>query len=356
MSFYFLQLIIFLLYSLFFGFFKSNLLKIYYCFATIHLSIVMGLRAYWVGVDTKMYVNVFLTQNTSFNGNGILVYNFLNKIVWLLTNGNYHIMLFVLSFLTVSLFILSLNELKYDFLNSFLAIYMYITFYYYFESFNIQRQMLAVSFAMFSISQFLKQRNIRGTIYLLLGIGIHSTALLALINLFLIKIGRSKKMLGLTIVFSLILILNIEKFLNIFTSLFNHYDMYTVILENGLMSAAGGTFLLGIFFGVIALITYLLTDVFEEKTFAFTFFATVITSIFYLTGFHSQLLIRIANYFSIFSLGFVPAAIRKISNRFSEGRIICILGFMMVIMVGFSIMYYKLSNNFGGIVPYSTGM
>lgn len=354
MIFYFFQLAIFFCYSLFFYFVRPNFLRTYYVFITIQLSLVMGLRDYWIGTDTRQYVGIFLSQDTSFNGNGVAAYNFLSKTIWNLTNGNYHVFLLALSFLTVLFFILSLQKLKSDFFESFIAVFIYISFYFYFDSFNIQRQMLAVSIAMFATCFFIEKKYLKALVFFLLAVGIHSTALIALLNFALIKIKKNKKSLIISTIALSVMLANVDKILQLFAEIFSHYNMYISTVESGSLAAGGGALILGLFFILIAGTAFFMTDVFGSEIYSFTFFATVLGSLFYIIGMNSQMLIRIADYFLIFAPVFIPRAIKKVSNKFLQKNIVNCFCCAIVLIAGLTIMFYKLFNNFGDIIPYSS--
>lgn len=357
MGFYFLQLLIFLIYSFAFYFVTAKKQIRYYLIVVfLHLSLVMGLRSYLVGTDTIAYTSYYLNQNTSFNSNGVVIYNLLSKFIYHTTNGDYKVFILVLSSLSILFFILSLSKLEHNFGSIFLSVYIFITYYFYFDSFNMQRQMLAVSLAMYSVCLFIEKKNWKSFIFLLLAIGIHSTALLALINFLLVKIKKNGKSLLMMMGLSMVLLVYYDKIIQIFSRFFSHYDMYENSMNNEALSAGGGVFILGAFFILIALICFMLVKTNENNLFSFTLFSTVIGSLFYLVGSSSQLIIRIANYILIFTPVFIPVAIQKISNRFVEKLAVKLFFIFIVMVAGLVIMYYKLSNNFSGVIPYSTSI
>jgi hypothetical protein len=299
-------------------------------------------------------MNYFLNQNTSYNSNGALIYNGFSKLTFQLTNGNYTIFILLMSSLSVFFFLASLIKLENDFINIFLSIYIYVTYYFYFDSFNMQRQMLAVSIAMYAVCLFIEGKNIKSVLLLLLAIGIHSTAFLALVNFFLVKVKKKGKYLTFLIFFVSILLIYYDKILQIFSIFFSHYGMYINSMNNSSLSAGGGVLFLGLFFIILSILTYFTVDIEKNNIFAFTLFSTVIGSVFYIIGRNSQLIIRIANYLLIFVTVFMPVAIREISSNFLEKKMVRTLGIFIIMTVGIAIMYYKLSNNFAEVVPYST--
>ncbi|WP_288290950.1 EpsG family protein [uncultured Lactobacillus sp.] len=210
MSFYFIQLFIFILYSLIFigldvqtaGAFSNINNKYFfeklYCFISIiYLSLVMGLRSNTVGTDTPLYVYNYLINSQI--SEDTFSYNWLSKIVFNLTNGNYHDFLLAISFIIVASIVIGLwriysyFEIQYKTCYLFFSLYIYITYYYYFEAFNIFRQSLAGSIAFLAVS-FLFTRNYFKWLFLfILAVGIHNTVivLVVLLPIMLIKkIGK----------------------------------------------------------------------------------------------------------------------------------------------------------------------
>ncbi|WP_412766381.1 EpsG family protein [Companilactobacillus farciminis] len=246
---------------LFYFFRSKEIIKWYLFIAFMHLSLLMGLRSYLVGTDTQLYMNYFLNQNTSYNSNGALIYNIFSKFIFQLANGNYTIFILLMSALSVFFFLASLIKLENDFISVFLSIYIYITYYFYFDSFNMQRQMLAVSIAMYSVCLFIEGKNIKSVLLLLLAIGIHSTAFLALINFFLVRVKKNGKYLTLLILFMTVILFSYNKILMIFSMFFSHYNMYVNSMNNSSLSAGGGVLFLGSFFILISLLSFFMIDI-----------------------------------------------------------------------------------------------
>lgn len=347
MIFYSINLAIFIIYSLFTNTYYKNH-KVYFWLVLVHLTLLLGLRSSVVGTDTSQYVGFYLEQNTGFNGNGTLVYSSLSNFINWISNGNYHVFLFVLSLATVFFILKSIEILDNDPDLMFWSVFIYLTFYFYFESFNIQRQMLAISMTMFSIALLSKKCYFESGLMIVLAIGIHSTAIFALIGFLIWMVRKNKITFVAVVLLAALSNLFLNKLLNNFSQIFDHYQMYTdAVLESG-----GGTLLLGAFLLLLVVITVIFIDISDEKIMSFALFMTTIGAILFIFGSKSQLIIRMANYFAIYAIIFIPQAIIKLTARFDQ-RIVKTVLEVVVIIVGLVIFYYKLSHNLGDIIPYS---
>ncbi|WP_334329706.1 EpsG family protein [Companilactobacillus sp. HBUAS59699] len=356
MIFYISNIIVFILYSAFFKIPYLNRSKVYFWVVVIHFSSLMGLRSYTVGTDTPQYVSFYESQNFTFNSNGASIYNLLSKFIWNITNGNYHVFIFVLSFLTIYLFSKSFMIYNHGLDYFFLNFYIYISFYYYFESFNMQRQMLAVAISMFAMMTLYNEtsnnRIIKSLILLFIAIGIHSTAIIAILGLIIWKIKKSKSMLFIMSAFIAILSFFMDKILMIFIGYFSHYSMYENTVFGTKYSTNGGTAILGLFLIIMIVSSITFTDILKDEKVSFALFMTQVGGILYILGSSSQLIIRMAVYFGVYSMVLLPSMAKYLSFRFKNKSIIYILIVALFMSVGLVILIYKLSNNLGNVIPY----
>ncbi|WP_334329714.1 EpsG family protein [Companilactobacillus sp. HBUAS59699] len=348
MIFYSINLVIFIIYSLFTNTYYQDR-RAYFWLILTHLTLLLGLRSSIVGTDTPQYVSFYLAQNSGFNGNGTLVYSALSSVVDHLTNGNYHVFLFILSLATVFCILKSVELFSGDEDLMFLSIYVYLTFYFYFESFNIQRQMLAVSMVMLAMALLSRHHLLGSVIMFVLAIGIHSTAIFAIVGYIVWFIKKSKFTFGVMAVLAALSNLFLANLLNNFSQLFDHYQMYT----DAVLVSGGGTLLLGIFLLALVLIAIFITDILDDQAAGFTVFMTAIGAILYIVGMKSQLIIRMADYFAIYSIISIPQMVLAISRRFKNRKLVDLTLVTVVVVVGLAIFYYKLINNLGDIIPYS---
>ncbi|WP_125566028.1 EpsG family protein [Companilactobacillus insicii] len=348
MIFYSINLAFFLIYSLFTNsYYKDR--QAYFWLILIHLTLLLGLRSSIVGTDTPQYVSFYLAQNSGFNGNGTIVYSTVSNLINHLTNGNYHVFLFILSLVTVFCILKSVEIFSGDENLMFLSIYVYITFYFYFESFNIQRQMLAVSMVMLSMALLSRHRFVWSILMFTLAVGVHSTAIFAIVGFLIWFVKKSKLTFGIAIIIAALSNFFLASLLNNFSQIFDHYQMYT----DAVLVSGGGTLILGIFLLAIACAAIFLTDILHDKVAGFTIFMTSIGAVLYIVGMRSQLIIRMADYFAIYSIVAVPQTVMAISRQFRGHKMVNLVLTTIVIFAGLTIFYYKLFNNLGEIIPYS---
>lgn len=350
---YFANIIFFIGYSFLFSLVGTKYEKQYALITIIHLSLFMGLRSYEVGTDTAQYVGFYLSGNTTFNSNGALFYRILSKTISFFSGENYHVFLLVLSLLTVFFFVKGILGFHLSQGKLFESLFIYISFYFFFDSFNIQRQMLAVAMTFFAAALLNNKKYIWSLIILLLATGIHSTALIMLLIFPIFFMKKTKFRLSLLIGMIVIINFSLLKLLNVFSYFFGHYDMYTSVLAGNLLDSNGGTVLIGLFILFYILLGVIFTDMLTDRTAGFVTTMMLIGGVLSIVGMKSQLVIRIAEYFSVYMIVGVPWIIEKVSQRFEERKIVNWGLIAIVILAGGMVCFYKLSNNLGGIVPYT---
>lgn len=350
MVFYFLQLFIFMLYSVFFALFNSK--KWYFWVTWLHLSCVMGLRSYLVGTDTGMYVRGYLYGSNT-KQNSAILYELINKTVRYVAGDNYHIFLFTLSAISIGSFLFVVFKWSNDFFSMFTGIYIYITFYYYFNSFNMQRQMLAVTISMLATYFWVLDNRKKSIMYFLFAIGIHNTATLSLINVIVGKLKDKYVNIYKILIVCLLLVPIAGRVINLFSALFPHYEMYNNAFSNIEYSTNGGTIILGSLLLLFVIATPLINNnFFDSHINAIVLYLTCIGSYMYILGFESQLIIRLADYFTIYCTIFLPRSVKAISLKFKEQKLVQYFLLFMILGIGLLLMYYKLSKNMGEIIPY----
>lgn len=351
MSFYLLQFGIFLIYSLFFYLIRPVLNRLYYIVTGAHLITIIGLRSFRVGTDT--FSNVYsYTSNNPFNiRTGTPVYSLLSKVIYDVSGGNYHAFLFIIAAITVSIVLYCIYRFQPTIFEGFLAIYLYITFYYYFDAFNTQRQMLAVAISMLVPIFLLQNNKIKAVISLLLAIGIHNTAIVIILYFLICKVKKCKKNLYLISILATIFVYFSSYFFNIFASVSEHYEMYVGTNE---YSSKGGSIVMGLFilFFVI-IVSNKNSEIYLNNKASVAMYISCVAGLIYVIGGKSTLIIRMANYFGMFVPVFISMVPRIVSQRFRNQRLIKLSLTMLVLIASFTVMYYKLSQNIDGIIPYS---
>lgn len=348
MLFYVYQIVLFIVYSVFLGLIKLKSNSVYGWIVTIHLTLLMGLRSQLVGTDTFQYVSYYEKQIDQ----NVPVYDTLSRVIYFFFGNNYRPFLLVVSFLTVAIIVWVLVQMEKDFRALFLSIYVYITFYFYFDSYNTQRQLMAASFVVLSLFWLFEKKNTLSIITMFCAIGIHSTALVMLIifPIYLIKVTRTR--LIILAFLSLVGVYFLSNLSSFFSEFFSHYSMYTDSLNADAFSATGGTSLIGIFLVIILIAVIWANPDFSDKSRKSVVTLVLIGAVLCIVGAHSQLVVRIGEYFTIFLILLLPKAIVEVSRKFVERFGVYCLLYGVVLLAGMTVFLFKLSQNFGQIVPY----
>ncbi|MDM1398177.1 EpsG family protein [Myroides odoratimimus] len=179
------------------SFFKSN--KVLFLVSTFFLIFLAGYREVNVGSDTINYFYIFKGR---IEGSDL---EFL--FVWLLTfveqvGGDFNFLLLILAILCV----LPVSYVVYKTSNNvFYSLFVYTSLFFYFNSFNITRQSIAVSFCFLGY-YFLDKKKLKSFIIaIIIGFLFHRSAIIAFILYPLLLVNVSKKLMYLITVLSLIL-------------------------------------------------------------------------------------------------------------------------------------------------------
>lgn len=165
------------LYHLLFGFSRS---KVFWWISFLILFIFLAFRGIYVGTDTVVYANMFEEYKMG------LYYN-LSEPGWLLLNkvvdflgGDFNTVLWFSALLTL---IPVFYGLRKNSLYPLFSIFIYLTFYYYFYSFNIIRQSIAQGFIFLSFCYFNMEvspfkQNKKLYLYFFIALMFHYTSLI----------------------------------------------------------------------------------------------------------------------------------------------------------------------------------
>lgn len=168
------------------------------------LALIAGLRSEEIGIDTHSYKNIF-----EWISDGVMYpiepgWYLLNKIIlWL--GGSYNFLLLVASFLTlIPIGVVGLRSST----NPQMSLFFYYGLYAYLNSFNLTRQLVAVSFALLAYSYVREKKKF--WLYIIVASLFHYSAIFSLIVIFVDKISITKQwiIIGITSSFFIGIILN----------------------------------------------------------------------------------------------------------------------------------------------------
>lgn len=166
--------------------FKSKLLLM---LSGIILFFIIAFRALSVGTDTSNYQNHFLYISHGTSIDIEFLWFYLNKII-AYYNGDFSNVLQLAALLTlVPIYIVIGKKSIYPLL----SVFFYLAFYYYFYSFNIMRQGIAMSWGLLTIVSFIEGKKKWVVLFLPIAILFHYSAAIILPMLFIVYLFCKKK-------------------------------------------------------------------------------------------------------------------------------------------------------------------
>lgn len=157
--------------------------KFFITLVILILALFAGLRDITVGKDTWAYIRAI--QSSSSNYSGELFYKYyeggfgilIKILVWFLKDPHY--VIGIIALLTNALIVKTLWHFRDNYSFSF-SVFLYYTLYY-FETYNILRQYLAMAILFYAIRFVLEKRYVIFVMFALLSASIHGAALIGLV-------------------------------------------------------------------------------------------------------------------------------------------------------------------------------
>lgn len=307
------------IYHLIFGFSRS---KFFWWISFLVLFIFLAFRGVYVGTDTVVYANMFEEYRMGLYFNlsepGWLV---LNKVIDFL-GGDFNTLLWFSALLTLVPVFYGVRK---NSLYPLFSIFIYLTFYYYFYSFNIIRQSIAQGFIFLSYCYFnLEERpfkqNKKVYLYFFIGLLFHYTSVIfipLLGVLYFIKNNNFNKYF--VLLSSFVLGIGFNEFILKFAQIFLTSYKEETISENFLSGLINLLILNIAFIGISYFIEN--KDKWYYGFFLFIFLSNVMNGISYGN--------RLVMFTGMFLLIFFPALFRnlRIDRRWNLILFLCIVSY-----------------------------
>lgn len=175
---------------------KGDLPKTQLIFLGILLVLLSSLRKESVGVDTSSYHSVFsvlgwtpLTDKIPFGYSGYPGYRLLCKLVYVLSDRNYRVMMTVISVIIVYGFLKFFYKRSDHCLMS--AVY-FITLYFFLNSLNIHRQYTAMALMLLAFLAFDEGKKFKGVFLAAAAVSVHTVSIIMPVYMILKKIRWTK--------------------------------------------------------------------------------------------------------------------------------------------------------------------
>lgn len=303
------------------------------------LFIISAFRFY-VGTDFKGYIGVYnsVIDGTYVNYGFEPGYDILMRITSIFSNNN-RLIFVVTSFIIIGAFFLTFEDFS---INYYITVFLFVTMYFYFNSFNIIRQFIAISI-IFSSLRFIRKRELmKFIIFVLLAAIFHKTALIAIIIYFIRDINLSKKKYFLITLGSIMLVPLIPIFMKALVMIVPKYKAY---LNFNAGSGLGTTSM--IMFIILIISIHFKDKLLNNDSFNNLYInTTMIAFIFQILSEANTLFTRVSMYFYIFTIVLIPQLIDISEDKYRKKIIIGIIIFFIVFC------NYLLISNVGEVVPY----
>lgn len=306
-------------------------------FTFLWLFVFSAFRGFDVGTDTINYMYIFDRVEAGESWLNLPVepsWVLINEVVAALGGGFRFVLVISTVFVLAPVFL----AIKRSSPNPMFSVFVYYTLYFYFYSFNITRQMVAVSFVLLGFTFILQSRKLIFTGLVLLASTFHLSALVCLPLVFLERLPVSRffwlMALALSMLFGLFgleLIYSVVRLTG--------YSHYLELLEaKNLLGSVAFLFILNSF--------YLFT-VFTVRSFSLEFrlFSVffVIQNLLFRLPFGGRLLF----YLSIFQVVFFPYYFRNLKiSSLTEGLLVR----LAVVLLAYCFFYIRIGD--GEIIPY----
>ena len=308
-------------------------------------------REYSIGADTLNYItifqNIFEVDNVfdySIDSNIEIGFSFIVYFLGLFNEDPFFIFAALTTLIYINL-IYSIFRYKLSFTLFFSSLFCIFQIYFY--SFNLLRQMLAISFLILAVSFLLDNKNKRFFVYSFLAFIFHYSSIFIFLFYYLYKFRYIIVRFWYITVFGAFLSLAI-----LFRLVVGNFDKYSAYNSGDVITDSGGVLLNLFYFSVFFLAVFLKKYISNMRS-EFYFFLTVygfyisLSLYFFTASFLNQGIIRIALYFLWSSVFIILILIKNISDIYAR-TIVCFLYYIFLLCFTF----YFLSNAGYDLMPY----
>lgn len=330
--------------------------KFFLFFVFIILGSAACLRNYTVGYDTKQYVTAFnKASSLSLSSFSYLRYEYgFTFLLWLLNkmSSNWQILLIITS-LFINFSVVKFVKKNSD--NPLFSILMFTLMNFYFFYTSAMRQAIAIAILLLGYENLKNNKNLKFTIYILIAMLFHQSALLAFLFIFVKKIKYNKLFVFFLLLFYIVGFIfgkNIFMFITNFSTRLLDYSDSKFFVENyfGALLQFLVNFIAFIV-GYILMLKNSIKTLYDKDDYNNTFIGLLaLANLFLLLTIKVGIFNRFSPYFSIFVIIWLPNMIMKIKN--SKDRLfISIICFSVLLLYWLIVSIYR--PEWYGMIPYS---
>ena len=302
----------------------------------VTLLIIAGFRDQSVGTDTINYLEHYSHVLNGLSLRTEPLWTYLIKVI-VYFGGDFQTLLLVSSFLTLlPIFYVIYKKSPYPLL----SIFLYVSLYYYFYSFNIIRQCIAMSFGLLSISQLIDRKKISSLLFLILAFLFHYSSIILLPAFVFIHFFKSNK----NIFYYLTLALSFISGLFFGSNLldFAQKYIYSDYIIDYQLNLLGNSIYLLIVNTVFVFVTIIIKE--KDKWFHLFYMYVILLNLLSRIPFGN----RFSMFYGICSIIFIPLLLKN--NRLKNKQEVFLVLVSVIVMALFTL-FINWGN--GGILPYN---
>ena len=300
--------------------------------AFMSMFLVSALRNYTVGTDSEMYMNIFRKINTyTLDSSPIEIgYFFLNKILSFINIfGGYQIIFIITSFIILFLIAKGIikNSKRYE-----LSVFLFITMYFYYNSFNQIRQYIAIAIMFYAIKYIFEKDFKKYAICAAIAFTFHQSSIIMIPFYFILQMDLSDKIVKIVLGLSVVGYLILDKVLLVVFSLIPRYQKYAQGELSSLLTEGSN-----IVHAIIILVLFIFVYKFKDKLVSIDkrnniyINAILFATAFQILGTKTVLFSRIVYYFSIYAILLIPSIVDIFEGEDKQKAYLAIMAIYFVI-------------------------
>lgn len=326
--------------------------KIFIGISLIILVCVAAFRGSTVGTDYPMYNSFYYNSNVLplFSSSLEFIFVFLCKFFNLFFASPWIMFGFIAFYMYYCVYKNSIKLTKYYEL----AIFLFLAFGFYTNSFNIVRQWMAIPLLYLGMYYINEKSYKKGVPIFIIGLLSHYTSIITIPFFFLCNRIKSNKTRILIVIISILFYLNLNSFMDFLYMLFlrlNFGPKYLKYFTNDIYNSLNTNVLVMPMFTLVTFIGYMIfskKNIEVNKQENFLVNTTVFGFLTSLIGTKNVMFQRLQMYF-VYSLIFViPLIMEKIPQKIRP------IVYILCILMGTLFYIYSLGKNGGEVLPYTT--
>lgn len=334
---------------------KSKGKKICYCIfmsaSFLILLIISGCRAFNIGTDTPMFVRAYYRLNTfqaisnTYTERFELGYRIMNAVLNQISNSP-HLLLFVSALITLALFYYVFHkQSKYPAM----SVFMFVSLMFYCNSMCLLRQYLAMAICSLAIMMLNENKKFKFTLLVLLASLFHSSAIIVLILLPMMKLKITKQNRFKLCFLSIIVMLLGNQLITVLIKVLPQYTSYLSSEKYYLENQLGSILKAGLQIIMFIIINMYFKDEKDDPFYKVGYLCALIATDVSVISIQGAVLERMGFYFSVINCISIPNVLSTINCK-RDKYIISLLFILLCLAYYFVVLFLR--PYWSGVIPY----